>query len=78
MTQNIRDKINRFLKDTDMSHAVKGILMEKAKNKKESDNVYYLAAERIAIDIIEEAWDELEKQARTEEKEPKKQEQPGL
>lgn len=53
------EKISRFLKDAAMSEAVKSVLLA-AFLKKNATTVPELAAERLAITLVQDAWRDLE------------------
>ena len=62
MTQIQKDKIARFLEDTLLSDTVRGILIENTLTQPiKQHEIHYLAAQRLAIDIIKEAWKEMER-----------------
>ena len=55
-----QEKVNRFLNDKLLSSTIYDILLQTFLRPK-SDTIQELAAERIAIDLLQEAWKELEK-----------------
>ena len=67
-----QEKIKQFLNDKVMSDAVK-VFMEAAilKSKGQRD-VYVLAAERIALDVLKEAWLDMQRLKGSEEKQEDK------
>lgn len=71
-------KIIRFLDDEAMSDSVKQVLTAAFLKPKPNRDVYQLAASRIAIDLLEEAWRELEKFRSESEVESKEGVQVGL
>jgi hypothetical protein len=56
-----KQKIDRFLKDTIMSNAVKNVFINSFLKPIKSTDTNFLAASRIAIDLLNNAWDELQK-----------------
>lgn len=70
-------KIKLFLKDKMMSSAVKEMLRERFLKSKGVTEVNYMAAQRLAIDLLEEGFKELEK-LNKDKKEPKIDYQIGL
>lgn len=58
MNTDKQERISRFIKDERMSEAVKEVL-QKSFLKTPSKEVNYLAASRIALDYLEDAWKEL-------------------
>ncbi len=54
-------KIARFLFDGTLSGAVFDVLLDTFIGKKASKDVNVAAAERIAVDLLHDAWKELEK-----------------
>lgn len=55
-------KIGKFLEDRLMSETVREVIEQSIVNQKVGNkDVYRLAAERIAIDILKEAWKDLER-----------------
>jgi len=71
-------KIKRFMQDKVMSESVKAVMLKAFLKTSGSKDVQTLAAERIAIDLLEEAYRELNKYASQEEKEEKILTQVGL
>mgnify|MGYP001563052245 FL=1 len=71
-------KIDRFLKDEAMSNAVYEVIRDSFLKKKDKRDIYILAAERIAVDLLEDSWKELKKYGTEEEKEPQITKQIGL
>ena len=67
-----KQKIKSFLADKVMSNAVKSVLMDSfLKNSKNTD-VQTLAAERIALNLLDEGFKELNKYANKTERTEKK------
>lgn len=54
-------KVARFLLDATLSGAVYNVLLGTFIGKKASKDVNVAAAERIAVDLLNDAWRELEK-----------------
>ena len=52
----IKEKIKQFLGDKAMAKAVRDELENEIKKRHGAKDVYVLAAERIALDVIDEAW----------------------
>lgn len=71
-------KIDRFLKDELMSQAVFEVLSKAFMKPQKIADVNFLAASRIAIDLLQDAWKELEKNRLLEDKEPNQLKQVGL
>ena len=59
------EKINKFLDDEALANAVYDILAASFLKKRERKDIYMVAAERIAIDLLEEGWKDLLKIKRT-------------
>lgn len=59
-------KIQKFLNDEAMSEAVREAIQESFLSGTSKD-VNYLAASRIAIDLLKEAWKDLQKYQRKED-----------
>lgn len=80
MESEKKEKVKRFLADTLMSIAVYDIILQTFLYPKrdQSDSVELLAAERIAIRLLKEAWSELEKFKNKTESEKREIEQIGL
>jgi len=66
-------KIKRFLADQEMSETVKRVIRDSFLKPREKSDVYILAAERIAIELLNEAFKDLER-ARNVENGPIKRE----
>lgn len=56
-----QEKVRKFLADAAMSEVVFQVLLQSFLKKRETDTVEMKAAERIAIDLLQEGWKELEK-----------------
>lgn len=59
MNATQREKINRFLNDTVMSSTVREVILNAYLKPRADRDVQTLAASRIAIDLLDEAWKEL-------------------
>jgi len=51
-----RERVTRFLNDRAMSQTVYQILLDTFVKERESTDVNTLAAQKIAIDLLQEAW----------------------
>jgi hypothetical protein len=71
-------KIKRFMHDAVMSSGVYSVLLHSFLKPRKDADVYTLAASRIAIDLLNDAWKELEKIKGQSEREEQKLEQVGL
>lgn len=58
MNPDKTERIKRFIVDERMAEAVKEVI-QKSFLKTQSKEVNYLAASRIALDLLEDAWKEL-------------------
>lgn len=59
MNQTQEEKLKRFVSDSVLLEAVKEVLMECYLRPRKDADVQVLAASRIAIDMLREAWKEL-------------------
>lgn len=57
------EKIKRFLADQSMQLAVKDTIQASFLKKNPTADVQFLAASRIALDLLEDAWKELHRTA---------------
>lgn len=78
MSEAKREKIRKFLNDKNMSEIVKEVLMGAFLKPKPQTDIQILAASRIAIDLLEEAWKELKKAGAFEEREVKELRNVGI
>ena len=78
LNQTAKNKIKGFLSDAVMSNAVKEVLREAFLKNSGVNDVQTLAAERIAINLLEEGFKELKKHSNQTEKEEKDRVQVGL
>ena len=53
------EKIKRFIDDKLLQDAVYGIIMATFLKKKDYADVHVVAAQKIAIDLLQEAWKEM-------------------
>lgn len=74
--QNAR--VKKFMRDVDTANAVRNVLTKAFLKKRERSDIYMAAAERLAIDLLEDAWRELEKIKGQDEAEKKDLSQVGL
>lgn len=58
---NKANKIKRFMQDVEMSEAVYEVLLNKYVGVAQYNDVETLAASRIAINLLQDAWRELER-----------------
>jgi len=58
--QYIREQIKKFLADQGMSNAVRQFIMGSFLKKRTHPDVYHAAAERIAIDLLSDAFKDME------------------
>lgn len=56
-----RDKVKKFINDKAMSEAIYNVLLDSFLKDRPNKEVYILAASRLAIDFLHQAWKELEK-----------------
>ena len=56
-----KEKLNQFVNDIAMNEAVRKLLESVILRPKGNKDVNYLASERIALDVIAEAWKELDR-----------------
>ena len=77
MTKDQEAKIKGFINDRQMSGAVYNVLLESFL-KERTKEVHVLAAAYLAVDFLKQAWRELERTGRQEEKETVKLKQIGL
>lgn len=54
------EKLQRFINDEAMAFAVHQTLIDSFLKKRTGQDVYLLAASRLAVDFLNEAWKELE------------------
>jgi hypothetical protein len=71
-------QIQRFLEDADTANAVKSVLLDSFLKERKGQDVYVLAASRLAIDLLNEGWRELEKLRRENEDTNKSTRQVGV
>lgn len=78
MTIGQQEKLMRFLQDELMSRTVRQVLIDSFLKKRERNSIEELAAARIAIDLLEDAWKEIERYKQVEPKERKVLTQVGM
>lgn len=61
MNNNQTAKLNRFINDLEMQNAVHTVLRDAFLSKKGQKDVQILAAERLAVDFLDDAWKTLER-----------------
>ena len=67
-----QEKIKQFLNDKAMSDAVREFMESAILKSKGQRDVYVLAAERIALDVLKEAWLDMQRLKGSEEKQEDK------
>lgn len=78
MNKTQEDKIQRFMADPVMADAVHQILLASFLKPSDEKDVHFLAACRISMDLLQEAWKTLDKYARKEKSEVSSRTQEGL
>ena len=78
MTEHEKGKVSQFVGDVMMSDAVYQILLQSFLKKSTSSDVNMKAAERIAIDLLNDGWKDLEKVSTVKDKIPSRTGQVGL
>ena len=78
MSDNDRAKIRKFLGDKEMSEAVKRVMFSTFIKDSKIRNVEVMAAERLAINLLNEAFKELERAKESAKAPITKLTQPGL
>lgn len=73
-----RAKIEYFLNDRVMASAVFGVIKGSFLKKKGQRDVQMLAAERLAVDLLEDGWQELQKYQYVNQEKDQKGQQIGL
>lgn len=61
-----KEKISRFLRDERMSEAVREVIQTAFLKPQTNKDIYYLAACRVALDLLEDAWRELNRYKESE------------
>ena len=77
MNKGEREKINRFLNDVGMSDAVHTTLIKSFLKTRGDRDVHLLAAAKIAIELLDEAWKDMSRM-KDEETLPSSVRQVGL
>ena len=79
MTIQKQEKIKKFMADKDLAGIIREVLTNSfLKTSKGDRDVQLLAASRIAIDLLDDGFKELEKISRQENEEEKQLKQVGL
>lgn len=78
MDETKKAKITRFLDDRIMSDSVRDVIFNSFLKPKPLCDVNLLAASRLAIDLLQEAWHDLERFRDNKENEKKPLKQIGL
>lgn len=78
LSETQKQKVKRFLGDKEMERAVYHVLFETFIKREKRDDVQLTAARTIAIDLLQDAWRELEVQKDKVEFEQKPVKQVGL
>ena len=73
-----KSKIKNFMSDKIMSNAVKNVLREAFLKSQKTTDVQTLAAERMAINLLEEGFKELQKHSNKEKNERENVDNVGL
>ncbi len=71
-------KIDRFLKDERMAEAVYQALIDSFMKERRTESVQILAASRIAINLLQDGWKDLQKYKTDDSKYINNQKQVGL
>ena len=78
MPRDTQEYIQRFLNDKAMSNAVYSVLLQTYLKPKQYSDFHEAAAYRMATDLLQEAWKELEKHRAAVEQEDRPRQQVGL
>lgn len=78
MESQKREKINKFLSDKMMSGYVWEVVLASFLRQRKDADVQLKAAQMIAIELLHEAWKELERDRTSQEVEKKELKQVGL
>lgn len=73
-----QERISRFMKDEGTSNAVYGLLLSVFLEGTKTTDVNTLAAERIAINLLQESWKKLERLRTKEKQETQNNRQIGI
>lgn len=73
-----QQKIARFLADKEMSGYVKDVLLGTFLKERKSTDVHVLAAERVAINLLQEGFRELDKFRHASQTKAAQSSQPGI
>ena len=74
----VREKITQFLNDTLMSSTIKEILENIIARPSKDRDVHILASKTIAVELLQEAWKELNKLKNERDQEPRQGTNPGI
>lgn len=72
------EKLKRFVYDEVMKTSVYTLLLESFLKKRTDNDIHVLAASRIAVDMLHEAWKELDKYKKNQEEKKQNSGQVGL
>lgn len=73
-----REKLKRFASDTLMKDAVHSVLLMSFLKERKGADVHTLAASRVAIDMMQEAWKEIERYRSEADEKPEPSGNPGV
>jgi len=59
MSDYHKERITRFTKDKDTMDAVRQSITQSFLKKRDHKDIYMAGAERVAIDLLEDAWNDL-------------------
>lgn len=71
LNETEKNKLARFIDDEIMYNTVRKVLLDSFMKKRKDDDVYKLAAARIAIDLLHDGLKEVANEARKTQKEEK-------
>lgn len=60
MNENQKEKLKKFANDKAMSESVYALLLNSFLKKRAGQDVYQLAASRLSVDFLTEAWRDLD------------------
>jgi hypothetical protein len=73
-----QEKLKRFAQDQRMNSAVHRVLLASFLKPRKNADVHELAASRIAIDMLQEAWKDIEAHRHIEDDTPDRGGNPGV
>lgn len=73
-----QEKLKRFSNDRLMNEAVHFLLLQSFLKPRKGADVHELAASRIAIDMLQDAWKDLERYKQDDEAKPDRAPNPGV